>query len=759
MITRGENLVAHIFENTSDQFLKALRQDISWDDAVSVQRSDDSNQPDVDITTRHSFIYRRLGHLTVNPNKMGANEALVKSYVFSPDDRLGIVNSNEKSVGDFIARLIRVAREERAFDSQFRVPDPAAASGQATRMFVLHGPRGTGKTFFLNYLLSRYSELLDKEKVIWVRINLVTNFGPHNQLENWIPAQASKILLRYYDENQKSRHPGSQPPIPLDFVEHIKTYVEEQYAEYPDRLRELRDHIIIMKESFRDLRYDKPVSEDLVPPVLGKEIMRYAREMGYSFIVALDGLDRLDITNSAKEKFDSLCRQVDLIGRAYESQGFTLLVASRTKTLLSTNSCFSDPYRQGSTRCLPMGKVDLSAIVRRRLEMLKDEIFRQAPLYEWDILDWPEHINEFGLRLFDDQGGFIGGLLDTLGDDRRAQMQIIQLDYLDFLETKRARAYQLIEYLTKAGKRYPPRYYFYAKYKDGDLIQAGNAEPTPLDSKFFPTIFSFPILQEGQSGNLSHPHSMLIGLRIAQLVLSCSELIRDKESYVRDPMLGRELGSICKKMFGYEEQLVYALLEELAEFDMMQLDGGLYPLPVKREDYVIRDRPKLRVLLDTMIYDIAYLNLVAMRVPVAVDVLSSENNTFGLFKAETLDQKLSSLGRESTMSGWIFAKAVNAISLYRLVKYINDVQKSNANVNFRKLNDRQKIIFDNAVKGIGSKGIGMFDVHREMERNIRKQIGGIFTKYERDRSADALGRLLKRISNHFTKWDGVSYEY
>lgn len=758
MITRGENLVGHVFENTSDQFLEALRQDISWDDAVSVQRADESNQPDVDIATRHSFIYRRLGHLTVNPNKLGANEALVKSYVFSPDPRPGIVNSNDKSVADFIGRLIRIAKEERAFDSQLHVPDPAAASGQATRMFVLHGPRGTGKTFFLNYLLSRYSELLDKEKVIWVRINLVTNFAPNNKLENWIPAQASKILLRYYDINQKSRSQGSQPPIPLDFIEHIKAYIEEEYADYPDRLRELRDHIIIMKESFRDLKYDKPVSEDMVPSVLGKEIMRYAREMGYSFIVTLDGLDRLDITNSAKAKFDSLCRQVDLIGRAYERQGFTLLVVSRT-TLLNTNSCFSDPYRQGSTRCLPMGKVDLLAIANRRLEMLMEEIPRKAPEYGWDILDWPEHIKEFKRRLFDDQDGFFGGLLDTLGDDRRAQMQIIQLDYLDFLVTKRARAYQLIEYLTKAGKRYPPRYYFYAKYEDGDLIHAGNAEPTPLDSKFFPTIFSFPILQEGQSDYLSHPHSMLVGLRIAQLVLSCSELIKNKENLVRDSMLGRELSLICKQMFGYEEQLVYALLEELAEFDMVQLDGGLYPLPIRREEYVIRARPKLRMLLDTMIYDIAYLNLAAMRVPVAVGVLSSDNNTFGLFKAETLDQKLSSLDRESTMSGWIFAKTVNAISLYRLVKYINDLQKSNAKVNYRELNSRQKIIFDNALNGIGSKGIGMFNVPREMERNIRKQIGGIFTTYEKDRSADALGKLLKRMSNHFTKWDGVSYEY
>ena len=93
------------------------------------------------------------------------------------------------------------------------------------------------------------------------------------------------------------------------------------------------------------------------------------------------------------------------------------------------------------------------------------------------------------------------------------------------------------------------------------------------------------------------------------------------------------------------------------------------------------------------------------------------------------------------------------------MRYINDLQKSNAKVKFRELNSRQKSIFNNAMKGIGCKGIGMFDVSREIEKNIRKQLGGIFTAYERDKSDDALGRLLKRISNHFNKWDGVLYEY
>jgi hypothetical protein len=587
MINKASNLIGLVLENKAHKIYEALRQNVCWDDAVSVQRSDDSNQPDYDITTRYSFVYRRLGHLTVNPNKKESNEALVNSYVFSSDKRPGIVNKDHESTKVFIDRLIKAAHVERKLSEQSSMPDPASAASLATRMFILHGHRGTGKTFFLNYLLSRFWERLDAEKVIWVRINLVMNFGVKNDLLSWVPAQATKILLRYYDKNHKSRSLGSEPPVPLDFIAHLNGFIEKEYSEYPERLNYYRDKVIMMRSAFRDLIQDKTVNEDMVPQILGEELMRFARENGYSFIVVLDGLDRLDITTAAKKKFDSICRQVDLIGRSYESPGYALVVSSRTKTLTNTTSCFSDPYRQASSRALEMGGVELLAILSKRLDMIRDEIPRIAGSNGWDLNDWPAHIEEFRNRLFDDTDSFISSLSDALGEDRRSQMQMVQLDYLDYLETKKERAYQLIEYLTKAGKQYPPRYYFYAKEENGDLVQACNAEPTPLDSKFFPTIFSFPRLQEGFSDMPNHDQSMLIGLRMAQLVVSCTELILNKEVEFFDPLIAHELASICEILFGYERQVIYALLEEFAEFDLIQLNGGLYQIPIRRDDYVI----------------------------------------------------------------------------------------------------------------------------------------------------------------------------
>lgn len=760
-MTSHISLISKIVTGKSEHFHKALCLEAPWTDAVSEQRRDDSNQPDTDTKSRQAFIYRRLGHLTVNPNQPGANEAIISAYVWSDDKRPGIVNSSEDAARDLIIRLINAAQNENRYHKNYiALPDRTAADHQATRMFVLHSERGTGKTFFLNYLLSKFWNILDDEKVVWVRLNLVTNFGPENNLPNWIAAQATKVLIRYYDKNQKSRKPGSKPPIEIDFIEHLKSFVRDKYSDDQKRQDKLADTVVEMMRVFRDQEYEKLFSEDLVPSVLGNEVMRYAREMGYSIIVVLDGLDRLDVTRAAKDKFDWLCRQVDQIGKAYESLGYALLVVSRTKTLNSTHCIFSDPYRQNNQRCMRTGTADLTEIVSRRINIIQSEVASHAAKLQWDLNDWPTHILEFEQRLTQkgESNSYLAGLSQYLGEERRAQMQMVQYDYMDYLESKHSRAYVLIEYLTKAGKRYPPCYYSYQKDNDENWIHAGNAEPTPFDSKFFPTIFSFPRLYDGTIDNPTHPHLIIAGLRIAQVLKGFAELLAEVDNpQVHDHIVAYELAAICQKMFDYPKSIIYLMLEEFAEFGLVDLNGGNFPLPNNPDQYKIVVTPKLRYLIETIIYDIAYLNLAAMRTPVARDVVSREKHTHTYFRAESLDGKRQSIGKDGFISDWIFTKVVNSVGLLRVVRYINTAQKSVYREKLPSLEGRERIIFDKALRGIGQEKIGIFDVAKEMENRIIAQIDSALMRYVQDRGTTALVSLAKRIASHFTKWDGVTY--
>lgn len=722
-------------------------QNVPWSDAVAMQRRDDSNQPDPEIETRNSFIYRRLGHLTVNPNKKGANEAITKSYVWPSNARPGVVNGSDSSTTEFVERLITAARRATQLAREQVAPDAAAAAHQATSMFIIHGGRGTGKTFFLNYILSKYWARFDSEKIVWVRLNLVANFEPQNDLNNWIAAQSTKVLLRYYDKNSKSRMKDSPIPLQLDLIGHLKEFVREKYADNPERRGEMYDKVLQLNEVFTEVRYEASLSENLVPPILAQEVMRFAREMGYAFVIALDGLDQLDVTRAAKEKFDALCRSVDAIGSAYETSGYALLVASRTKTLRNHGSIFGDPFREGNSRSLALGVVDLENIVVKRLEMIEAEVKQFAPEYEWDLSDWLDHMPKFQVQLLDkmEDISFIDSLLQSLGTNRRAQMQMIQLDYLEYTVGEK-RGYTLIEYLTRAGKKYPPRYYVYDKIDDSWIHQA-NAEPTPFDSKFFPSLFTFPRRYNGTLDNPPHPNATLAGLRMAQILAAYSELIRTCDDRISDHMAAHELAAICEKAFGYDPTMIYLLLEEFAEFGLVELDGGQhYPLPTSADQYRIEVAPKLHFLTDTAIFDIAYLNLAAMRTPVAQNVVDMSSNTYPYFVARTFERQ--------TIDRWIFAKIVNTVGLHGIVRRINDKQKHSFNDNMPSFNQREEVIFSSAVQGL--RGIGMFDVATEMAKEVSTRLTAVLRSYERERGdGPKYKALTSRIHTHFSKWNSI----
>ena len=93
---------------------------------------------------------------------------------------------------------------------------------------LLHGPRGVGKTFYLNHIVSKYLDYLDRKKVLWVRINFLNYYGAaitSETLREWLFAQLTKIIFRYYDSHlrfyKKGRFSSS-----IDCYKIIQDYID-----------------------------------------------------------------------------------------------------------------------------------------------------------------------------------------------------------------------------------------------------------------------------------------------------------------------------------------------------------------------------------------------------------------------------------------------------------------------------------------------------------------------------------------------------
>ncbi len=694
--------------------------------------------------TRADHIHRRLGHLVVNPHNKYNTNAITESYVFKNDKGLNgdFVNYSPETTQKFIEDLVESARQQYELTHSQDEIDPTGRSLAMSRLFILHGERGTGKTFFLNYLLSRFSTYFDKNKTIWVRLNLVEGFGKENNLKHWLYAQATKIIFRYYDENSAlyDKMQPKSPPIPAieklnEFVKNLKTN--------PDHERYLLNSIIGMKQVFYDFKRDEPVTPELVPLPLGREVVTIAQSFGYSFVVVLDGLDCLEITQGAKDKFEELTRQAFELIESNELIGMTFVAVARTNTLNSLSNTEVDPYRLSQGSAKQLDNVELQNILQKRLAHIEKEVQEIATTkyQDWNLTDWPAHLLEFQAFLHRDDGEikYIDRLEKVLGANKRAQMNVIQLNYYDFLRAKREQPYQLIESLVKSGRRFPPKHYTYKKDGEGKLVATGHRPH--FDSRFFPTILVFPyVASESHPKSIPTKEGMLMGIRCLQLV-SAHDSIHIET--LKSPLLVSELAELCNKLFGYPEELVMALVLEYTEFELFRLRGKFFPIPSSPERYEIIPLPKMNYLLNQFLHDIAYLNLSAMRLPLSVSVFKNFG-PYPFISAATFDDP-----HKDDLLHWIGIKILNAIAVHRLIKQINNEQQQRYAMGLSCITNRR--LQQTAVK---AKQKGMFSIAEQMQIKIKEQIRSAISnlQHEIENRKSDISILEKLVQGYIDVW-------
>jgi hypothetical protein len=656
----------------------------------------------IDPKSREAHILRRLGHIVVNPNDKFNTSAIVNSYCFVSDVKKSvgelpsteIANLNPASAQMFLDRLIEMAQRQTEI---MRIQhDRQGITLTQPKALLLHGQRGCGKTFFENFLLSKYSNYLDSKKVIWVRLNLVDSIGYDDKLVSWISAQSAKIILRYY--NRLSRYFAKPHGMSVD----VDEYMREKIYPYKNKrtIREIERSLDRAKEQFFNAGHlesdlsEQAISEEIIPTSLAEYVVAAARHSGFHFIVVLDGLDVLEITRAYQERFDKLITKSLELASTVERNGFSLVLVTRTNTLrMILRHDYQDTYEQTEMEEVTVIGVPLLKIVDLRLKNIERETAEMVKVRAatWRTDDIHEHIQEFDSFLHEKEiihgresdEKYITVLEDLQGDNVRAKMQMLQYKYFDFLMKRRTTSqrapYHLVEALMKAGRRFPPIAYRYVSEKG--IVLRAIWHRQKFDSRFFPSLFRFPFISgrytrtdahRTEGADLVEPQIdyVMVGVRILQM-LRAMVIYYESHGQGSHELSYIAVDELCDYLafaFNYDRGLVLRVLEEFSEYQVLEFHNpNMYTTGRRLEDCEILCLPKLDHLLNHFLYDIAYLNMAAMRIPLPPSAFTAKGEPY--LQAASYDEV------DDPLPLWVSAKITNVCGLLRLLAIINDQQQ------------------------------------------------------------------------------------
>lgn len=752
-----KKIVESLIDFHVSNHLKILPNSLSpWIDAVDNIGNKWSYIPPARKNVR-DYIHRKFGHLIVNPHDEDNTQALTESYVFEQEKGSSdtIVNFSEKSGINFVAELINYSDLQRSLtrDSLIDGTDQMH-SAKANIFFLLHGKRGCGKTFYQNYLLSKFSDQLDKEKIIWVRLNLVEDFGDNSDLRHWIYAQLTKIIMRYYDPESPS---FVSKPEPISAFRILEKFVNNNVSE-PLLRSKYFDSLLQMKQVFyreKDVKRDEPISPELVPKNLGRELYQEALSLKYGFIIVFDGLDRLEVTPHHTDKFNKIMEQVFKIALETSASGWILLAVMRTNTKAHIAKIGPRIYLPLLQNSKEIRAVDVFKIVETRATFIKSRLEKILHHFKEDDdankIDWATHIDNFLDNLYEDPD--IHNLLDMFPENRRAQMQIAQLKYFEYLQVGKQRPYLLIESIVKAGRQYPPRHYDYILTSQNHLERVLRQTIFIFDNHFMPSLFNFPYpehIKDSRNQVLPCQNGMLVGLRILQLLYTHWKLKQTDKTV--DELYISDMIELCELLFNYPREIVINLIEEYHECEFLEIKADQNDQqPLTIDHFQLGLMPKSLTLLEHFLFDIAYLNLAAMRIPLSKDVLKGPQPYFRVTSLDPLNRfNLYEFGKNMLVQ-WVSGKIINSIGVYWLFNFINTEQETRYLKQHQLLEPSLKKIAKVAFYG-QNKIPGIFTLPIQLRSKILEQIGRISETF------DYKEDVILILKAHFKFWKGFSIE-
>lgn len=636
---------------------------IGWVDAVEAGKLENAIANPIDGP--NGEIVKLLGHLIVNPSKKTfQNDLLTRSYVYSDQDP-GAVNHNRRRTVEFLKHLNTISKQTMEMYRNRGTTSIGHAQARES-LILLVGDRGVGKTFFQNHLLATHSRRFDKEKTIWIRVNLVDDFGDNYDLTHWMYAQAAKIILRYYAlGSQLIDNPSTKTPI--DVTSFVVSSMAEKLFLDEDSRKEYKEQFHYLHDMYVRNTTDEPISPRNISKRLGLTIWRSALDAGYSFIVVFDGLDRLESCVTSHEKFTNLLLGAKRFFMQDDLPAACICIACRHNSAEVLASGNALPFANAPIKRYRVGHVPVEKILRQRVRSI------DATKPQWFIGE--ERQRSLASYLISFTGEFPG--FSIFESNARAAMQGVQLRYHEFvIHSHKHHPYKLLESFIKMGWLYPPKHYSYCLSDDKAMPFSPISKGRSNDNRLMISIFAYPYY-EWQT-NAKHAPSfsyILLGLRILQFVLISKQLVAKKRA--RDTITVDVLAQLLEECFDYPGGVVRCQIREFAEFELITARRDIaVPSAKPFGNSRLSITKKSEEIVNNYVYDIAYLGLCAMRVPMPVKAFSRDVNerTPPIFIARAYEERPGG-SRNHSLAKWVSMKAINSLNLFKLLVCVDEEQR------------------------------------------------------------------------------------
>lgn len=618
--------------------------------------------------------------IRANPHHLERTSIIKGTFVFSGEvlnadhipacKRGDILNHSPAVLDQFVGDWIENAKELG------KATIKGMTSPGIDRFNFVLGDRGVGKTFLQNFIISEYAERFDKEKVIWLRLNLVNEFGSYkDDLNDRMAAQCFKIIARYYDSRSQYLTQGEvqaftdisgfwkrRGEYDFDVKLILSQYIEEIAINEQDKRRmydELKETLILLQ----DKQNDNDISPDNLRSDFAKKIYGEAVRRGFTFLLVLDGIDLLQLSRTAKDDYqDRLNSIVNFLGAETIRPLYTLIFAREESKAdferLSIEHAKSYQAPVGADLLVEACNVEL--MINRKIQYVSKHM---PDISTDDIDNFLVCVNKEGEG--EGEGSLVGQIATTVGSNLRSASITLSMAALEY-SSEHETTYHFTESAMLSGGTYPPQPYTY-KFEEYELSRLRVATYAVLEVVYLPSIIGFPYA-EGRTVSDNYGdvgfEKYLWGIRVIQLVkIFCEIHARTKSK--------PNVAKLCELMscfYGYPEKETKFIVEEFVEMGLLEANSTVSIISNAKENIAnncVSISPKGSHIYGKCIFDPTYLALSAMTMPVPNELISGESREKMLLRRSPVV-----VGSKE----WVKAKVINSIVVYKLLVGLNEKQ-------------------------------------------------------------------------------------
>lgn len=593
-----------------------------------------------------------------NPSKGFETSFTKDTHVWSR--KPGYINSSPDELEKFVESVIAEVHEARRAAANFTQRDKSC--------MVILGEKGIGKTHLQNYLISQYFERFEENSIIWLRINMIRDFGDAEALniDDWIRAQLAKVLFRYYDPASREKTRAVKG-IDRDWRSPLNHYIDGISGISEDRRNYLRNDLQTIVERFRDKRKDEPLDPSWAHSHFMDDVWRAATEAGLAIVVVIDGLDLLSSSVTAKEEFHHKGEALKRYLKAKTSEPVVNLIFQRPDSHASSppSQKVADSRTYSYYHSRPPVRHDVGPVTGR-------EIFSQRMAFAAKNPDHFDGVSTAELREFnefvdaeksgiqDDDGRnltFMDSLELISEVNARAAVQLMFIAAARF-SVRELKGYEFTERAMMGSEPYPPNTYEFQARDGGHLERIAGPDYRQFDVLHLPSIFEYPVAEAESSRAVCDqlgPTIYLLGLRILQIAQAAKTV------------QGQDLLYLLNCLYDYPQHRSELIIEEFVEYELLK--RGHYTMGMSQyvPNMQLELSPKGRIIVDHYLYDVTYLGIGAMTAAFPATCLDSLRGRKSIVANK-------SCARDSTEE-WVFTKIKNSYTMAKILIEANRIQK------------------------------------------------------------------------------------